>query len=82
QHNMQNCGQSECWDGTPTHCHCNADGRLINPQGLVICTDWQCPFSCHSKHPSVIHECSGMELSCVLEHRRTKALTPYILDAW
>ncbi|KAF9220079.1 hypothetical protein BS17DRAFT_715661, partial [Gyrodon lividus] len=58
-HDVRNCGWSEFWDGTPTRCHRNVDRRLVNPQGSVVCTDWQRPFGCHSKHPSVIHECSG-----------------------
>ncbi|KAF9228882.1 hypothetical protein BS17DRAFT_690773, partial [Gyrodon lividus] len=81
-HNVRNCSQSECWDRTPTWCHHNADRGLVNPQGSVICTDWQCPFGCHSKHPSVIHECSGTAPNLVLEHRRSEALTPHILNAW
>ncbi|KAF9228252.1 hypothetical protein BS17DRAFT_692977, partial [Gyrodon lividus] len=41
-HDVRNCGGDELWDKTPTCCHCNLDGHLINPQGKTVCTDWQC----------------------------------------
>ncbi|KAF9228311.1 hypothetical protein BS17DRAFT_692340, partial [Gyrodon lividus] len=50
------------WDGTPTCCHHNAKGHLINPSGQIICTDWQCPFGCHAKHLA-IHKCSSCRVT-------------------
>ncbi|KIK79874.1 hypothetical protein PAXRUDRAFT_160098 [Paxillus rubicundulus Ve08.2h10] len=39
-HNVQKCHTDFLWDGrTPTHCHRNHKGCLVNKQGLHICLD-------------------------------------------
>jgi hypothetical protein len=57
-HDVRNCDKTEFWDGPPTRCHRNPEGRLVNPTGQTVCTDWQRPFGCRSKHAPA-HECSG-----------------------
>ena len=58
-HDVRNCNRGELWDGTPCHCQRNPDGFLINPNGQAVCTDWQRPFGCRTKHSATLHECSG-----------------------
>ncbi|KAL6310444.1 hypothetical protein BKA93DRAFT_721889 [Sparassis latifolia] len=52
------CNATMRWNNSgPSRCTRSSKGKIINPDGITICTDWQCPQSCTSK--SHRHECSG-----------------------
>ena len=57
-HDVRNCNNGELWDGSPARCQRDSNNHLVNPQGQLVCTDWQRPLGCHLKH-AAIHECSG-----------------------
>ncbi|KAG1781873.1 hypothetical protein EV702DRAFT_949531, partial [Suillus placidus] len=58
-HNVHKCKSELLWDGkTPTFCHRNTEGRLVNAQGLQLCYDWQCPNGCPSSSRDHTHKCS------------------------
>jgi hypothetical protein len=56
-HNIRTCKATKRWDGLPTLYSRNADLRIIDSQGNVICSDWQRPKGCTSTRHR--HECSG-----------------------
>jgi hypothetical protein len=59
RHDTTHCKATLLWDRSQLHCHRNDLGRLVNPTGLVLCSDWQLPRSClNPSHPDR-HECSG-----------------------
>ena len=58
-HDVYNCSSKTLWDGTPARCQKNENGRLTNPTGSVLCTDWQRPNGCTSTAHDSRHECSG-----------------------
>lgn len=58
-HDVYNCSATNLWDGTPARCQKNDKGRLINPTGNIICSDWQKPNSCAATTHDSRHECSG-----------------------
>ena len=56
-HNIRECKATRRWDGMPAQYSRNSENRIIDNQGNIICSDWQCPQKCPStKHR---HECSG-----------------------
>ncbi|KAF8172747.1 hypothetical protein BJ912DRAFT_839910, partial [Pholiota molesta] len=58
RHDISRCSSETLWDGNAARCKRNERGRLVNPEGIVICSDWQRPRSCSSESPHHIHECS------------------------
>ena len=59
-HAVATCNAARFWDDSAkTHCSRNDRGRLINPGGTIICSDWQKPNGCASSSSSHLHECSG-----------------------
>jgi hypothetical protein len=59
RHEIHKCSSGTLWSGKKAHCRRNEQGRLINPGGNVICSDWQRPFSCANSGAGHRHECSG-----------------------
>jgi hypothetical protein len=59
RHDITRCISEFTWDGERTQCHRNQNGRLINPNGSVLCSDWQHPAGCTSATHDARHECSG-----------------------
>jgi len=58
-HDIFNCKLCTLWDGSPARCKKNSQGRLVNPAGNILCSDWQRPNSCSSTTHDSRHECSG-----------------------
>lgn len=60
RHLIHKCASEFLWDKrTKTRCRRNAEGHLVNPEGLELCYDWQRPKGCSSTARSHVHECSG-----------------------
>ena len=59
RHDIFTCASSTLWDKSTTHCYRNSDGCLVNPQGNILCSNWQRPNSCNSTTHYSRHECSG-----------------------
>jgi hypothetical protein len=59
RHDTFRCSPATSWDGSLLRCHRNSSGRLTNPSGLVLCSDWQLPRGCSSASHTDRHECSG-----------------------
>ena len=58
-HNVYNCTSATLWDSSPARCQRNGQGRLVNPAGSILCSDWQRPNGCPSTSHDSCHECSG-----------------------
>ena len=58
-HDIFNCASATLWDGSPVRCQKNSQGRLVNPAGSILCSDWQRPNGCSSSTHDSRHECSG-----------------------
>ncbi|KAF8151702.1 hypothetical protein B0H34DRAFT_616616, partial [Crassisporium funariophilum] len=58
RHDIGKCVSDTLWDGNSSRCKRNERGRLVNPEGIILCSDWQRPQSCNSPSPSHVHECS------------------------
>ncbi|KAG6904885.1 hypothetical protein DXG01_006458, partial [Tephrocybe rancida] len=58
-HNISKCNSKLLHDGTQARCRQNERGRLVNPKGLILCSDWQRPQGCNSTSSIHIHKCSG-----------------------
>ena len=58
-HNIFNCASATLWDGSPARGQKNSQGRLVNPAGSILCSDWQRPNGCSSSTHNSCHECSG-----------------------
>ena len=56
---VQKCSSATMWDGQQARCHQNKAGRLVDPQGRVLCLDWQRFGKCNSTSKHHVHECSG-----------------------
>lgn len=59
RHDTFHCNSELLWDNTAARCRRNDSGRLVNPDGLVLCSDWQLPRGCSSSGHLSRHECSG-----------------------
>lgn len=59
RHDISACTATTLWDGSPARCRRNEKGRLVNPNGFVICNDWQRPNGCSETTHDSRHECSG-----------------------
>lgn len=89
RHPIHKCASEFLWDKrTKTHCHRNAEGHLVNPEGFEICYNWQRPKGCSNTTRSHVHKCSKdagqriMELRAALKARASKARTPYQPEVW
>ena len=58
-HHVAKCTSATLWSGGPAYCTKNGTSQLVNPKGLVLCTDWQKPSGCNSTGHDSKHECSG-----------------------
>ena len=59
RHDIARCNAVQFWDHSAARCRRNEGGRLVNPSGTTLCSDWQLPRGCaNSSHPDR-HECSG-----------------------
>ena len=47
------------WDGQQARCRRNKAGRLVDPQGRVLCLNWQRFGKCGSTNKQHVHKCSG-----------------------
>ncbi|KAI0262582.1 hypothetical protein BC834DRAFT_828775, partial [Gloeopeniophorella convolvens] len=55
----RSCTRPTLWSGGPARCRRTASGRIIDPNQVELCTDWQRPRGCRrSTHPDR-HQCSG-----------------------
>jgi hypothetical protein len=59
KHQVHKCAATKFWSGDPARCTRNDRGRLINPDGAVICGDFQKTAGCASSDGTHKHECSG-----------------------
>lgn len=59
RHEISKCAADTLWDGSKIRCKQNEQGRIINPNGLIICSDWQRPSGCQNNGSTHHHECSG-----------------------
>ena len=57
-HDIFNCASATLWDGTPVRCQKNSQGRLVNPAGGILCSDWQRPNGCSATTHDSCQECS------------------------
>ncbi|KAI0075049.1 hypothetical protein K474DRAFT_1566137, partial [Panus rudis PR-1116 ss-1] len=55
---IHRCRAELMWNGQKARCKRSSEGRIVNPEGEVLCTDWQRPKGCPSHNPSHRHECS------------------------
>ena len=46
RHHIASCQATETWNGTKSLCSRTSNGRILNTQGVVICSDWQRPNRC------------------------------------
>lgn len=58
-HNVAHCRLRTFWSGSLARCTRNEQGRIVNPSGVVLCSDWQSPHGCTIKTHDSKHECSG-----------------------
>jgi hypothetical protein len=58
-HDISKCSTGTLWDGSNSRCKRNEQKRLVNPEGLIICSDWQRPSGCTTSGHNHRHECSG-----------------------
>jgi hypothetical protein len=61
-HDVANCKAPLQWDELePNRCSRTSKGHLRDPEGMVLCTDWQKPRGCHDNAPAHVpkHCCSG-----------------------
>lgn len=58
-HCIHQCNDPKLWDGTPAYVRRNSKGRLVDPNGKTLCSDWQKPNGCTLSHRSAKHECLG-----------------------
>ncbi|KAJ7336108.1 hypothetical protein DFH08DRAFT_706444, partial [Mycena albidolilacea] len=59
RHEFRSCLGGPLWDGGRAHCTRNKKGRLINPAGAELCSDFQQPEGCSSRGHDDKHECCG-----------------------
>ncbi|KAJ7124800.1 hypothetical protein C8R43DRAFT_851736, partial [Mycena crocata] len=58
RHERRACIGGSTWDGGRTRCTRNDRGRLINPSGAELCSDFQQPEGCSSRGHDEKHECA------------------------
>lgn len=59
RHDVYKCSADALWDASKARCRRNDNGRLVNPNGITICSDWQRIAGCASTAHDSRHECSG-----------------------
>lgn len=58
-HRVLECNSPLLWNGAKCYVSRTAEGRLVDPRGEVLCTDWQHPNGCSLTHRAAKHNCSG-----------------------
>jgi hypothetical protein len=58
-HDTRMCRSDVLWDGSPARCQKSKEGRLVNPAGITLCSDWNSRRGCTSNGHEQRHECSG-----------------------
>ncbi|KAF8129555.1 hypothetical protein EV363DRAFT_1264033 [Boletus edulis] len=58
-HRILECNSPTLWNGAKCHVTRTPEGRLLDPKGVVLCTDWQRPNGCSLAHRSAKHCCLG-----------------------
>ncbi|KAF8126028.1 hypothetical protein EV363DRAFT_1174852 [Boletus edulis] len=58
-HRILECNSPTLWSGGKCFVTRTNEGRLVDPKGEVLCTDWQRPNGCSLVHRSAKHNCSG-----------------------
>ncbi|KAF9044097.1 hypothetical protein BJ165DRAFT_1347402, partial [Panaeolus papilionaceus] len=60
KHNTFYCKSDKLWNNKDkAYCTKGEKGQLINPKGVVLCSDWQTERGCQSTSHDEKHECSG-----------------------
>ncbi|TEB24861.1 hypothetical protein FA13DRAFT_1638192, partial [Coprinellus micaceus] len=60
RHDIFQCSSKLLWDGTtPAYSRKVDNGHPQDPNGKVLCSDWQRPSGCKSTTHDTKHECSG-----------------------
>jgi hypothetical protein len=59
RHAINKCNAEHFWDGAKARCSRNQSGRIVNPSGNILCSNWQRPEGCRSTSHDTRHECSG-----------------------
>jgi hypothetical protein len=58
-HKVSSCQAAKLWSGEKAQSTRVAGGRILNKQGVVLCSDWQKPVRCTDVSGTHRHECSG-----------------------
>ena len=58
-HDTRKCRVEVFWDGSKARCRKNDEGRLLNPAGITLCSDWNSRRGCTASTHEQRHECSG-----------------------
>ncbi|KAF8878935.1 hypothetical protein BD779DRAFT_1553147 [Infundibulicybe gibba] len=59
-HDVAKCNAKILWDKTtPARCRRDGEGRIINPQGQILCFNFQRKAGCPSRSHDDRHECTG-----------------------
>lgn len=58
-HGINKCKVPTMWNGKKAYCTRSESGRLIDPNGNTLCSDWQRPNSCRDHSHDARHRCSG-----------------------
>ena len=58
-HDVAKCSSSTLWNGGTARCSRNDRGRIVNPHGVEVCTEFQREQGCTSRSSRHVHECSG-----------------------
>ncbi|OBZ67521.1 hypothetical protein A0H81_12749 [Grifola frondosa] len=87
KHDVVSCRADFTWDGKRSRCRRNASGRIVNPKGIIICTDWQRPMAVRPQMPNTSTSAPAAgrqitELTAVLSLRQHQAFTPLQADEW
>ena len=59
EHTFAKCDKTKLWNGSPCGVRKNEQGRLVAPDGLILCFDWQLPKGCGASGHAERHKCSG-----------------------
>ena len=58
-HIFATCDGKKLWDGLSSPIKRGEHGKLVDPDGVALCFDWQLPGGCQNSHHSQRHKCSG-----------------------
>lgn len=59
EHSFARCEARSLWDGSAGVAKKGEHGKLVGPDGLPLCYDWQLPRGCQSVLHSDRHKCAG-----------------------